>query len=142
MNRGKIIDWITYIFNMLLALPVFGLIGCAVFQLCFRLAYPRTNPPEWAQWFFPAILELFLIVLWGRYQYRLIVLKVPRPLHETRRTLFILAGCVTIAFLLIFSLFARLKAERMAKASERLRQIEQKKYEQEKALENGQRQEK
>ena len=136
MSRRKSIDWITYILNMAVALPVFGLIACAVFQLYFQIAFPRTNPPAWAVWFFPAILDLFLTVLWGRYQYRLIILKVPRPPHETRRTLCILAGCVIIAFLLIFSLFIRIKAERSEKALKKLRQIEQKKYEQEKALRN------
>ena len=136
MNRRKIIDWITYILNMLVALPIFGLISCAVFWFCFQIAFPRTNPPEWAEWFFPIILELFLIVLWGRHQYRVLVLKVPRPPQETRRSLLFLAGFVTMVFLLFFSMRIWIKAERSEKALEQLRQIEQKKYVQEKALKN------
>lgn len=127
MNRGKIIDWITFILNVLVALPVFGLISLTFFSIFYLLAFPGANPPEWAKWFFPTVLELFLIVLWGRYQYRLLVLKVPRPPHETRLTLLFLAGFVAVMFLLFFSMVIWNKAERTDKALEKLRQIEQEK---------------
>ena len=35
MIRGKLIDWITFVLNMLVALPVFGLISCAVTIISF-----------------------------------------------------------------------------------------------------------
>jgi len=119
----KIIDWITYGANMLVAIPVFGLISGVVFGLAYQLLYPHNNPPEWAQWSLPSLLDLVLITLWGRYQYRVLILKTPRPPHETRRNLLILAGCVTIGFLLIFWLACYLKAERMEKAQQKLEQI-------------------
>ena len=42
MIRGKLIDWITYVLNMLAALPVFGLISCAIFWF----AYPFVSPSQ------------------------------------------------------------------------------------------------
>jgi len=126
MIRKKLIDWITYVLNMLVALPVFGLISCAVFWLAYQGIFPCTNPPIWAQWSFPLLLDLVLITLWGRYQYRIIILKTPRPPHETRRNLLILAGCAAAAFLLIFGLACYLKAERMEKVRKKMQEIEQK----------------
>ena len=120
MNRKKTLDRITYFVNILVALPVFGLIGCGVFGLVYAIAVPCRNPPTWAAWFFPIALDLLLTGLWGWYQYRLIFLRTPRPPHETRRTLVILAVvCVAIAFVLFFGLACRLKAERMSEAREK-----------------------
>jgi len=126
MNRKKIIDWITYLVNMLVALPIFGLISCAVFWLGYQGIFLHGDPPVWAQWSFPLLLDLILITLWGRYQYRIIILKTPRPPHETRRNVLILAGCIVIAFLLIFGLACYLKAERMEKVRKKMQEIEQK----------------
>ena len=126
MNRKKIIDWITYLANMLVALPIFGLISCAVFWLGYQGIFLHGDPPVWAQWSFPLLLDLILITLWGRYQYRIIILKTPRPPHETRRNVLILAGCIVIAFLLIFGLACYLKAERMEKVRKKMQEIEQK----------------
>ena len=122
MIRKKLIDWITYVLNMLVALPVFGIIGCMVFGITYAgISPPSTDPPIWAQWCFPLLIDLVLTVLWGRYQYRILILKTPRPPHETRRNLLILAGCIVIAFLLIFGLACYLKAERMKQAGQVLR---------------------
>lgn len=118
MDRKKTLDRITYLVNILIALPVFGLIGCGVFGLVYAIAFPCRNPPEWAAWFFPIALDLLLTGLWGWYQYRLIFLQTPRPPHETRRTLVILAVCVAIAFALIFGLAYRIRTERMKEARE------------------------
>ncbi|MBO4632453.1 MAG: hypothetical protein J5858_11075 [Lentisphaeria bacterium] len=126
MNWKKLVDWITYVLNILAALPVFGLISCAVFWLTYQGIFPYTNPPEWAQLSFPLLLNLVLITLWGRHQYRIVILKTPRPPHETRRNLLILAGCVAVAFLLIFSLVCYRKAERMEKAQKKIQEMEQK----------------
>ena len=113
MNRKKILDWITYLVNILVALPVFGLIGCGVFGLAYAVAFPCRNPPTWAAWFFPIALDLLLTGLWGWYQYRLIFRQTPRPPNETRRTLLILAVSVTIAFALSFGLACWIKAKRI-----------------------------
>ena len=121
MNTRKLIQWVTYAVNMLVSLPVFGLISCAVFWLAYQGLFPRTNPPVWAQWCFPIMIDLMLTVLWGRYQYSILILKNPRPPHETRRNLLILAGCIVIAFLLTFGLACYLKAERMKQAGQTLR---------------------
>ena len=126
MNRKKLVDWITYVANMLVALPVFGLISCAIFWIVYQMVFPYTNPPNWAQWGFPLLFDLILITLWGRYQYCILFLKTPRPPHETRRSLLILAGCVTIAFLLIFGLARYLARERMEKAKEKIQEGERK----------------
>ena len=121
MNRQKIIDWITYLANMLVALPIFGMIGCAVFWLVYQAVFPCSNPPVWAQWCFPLMIDWMLTVLWGRYQYCILIQKKPRPPHETKRNLLILAGCIVIAFLLSFGLAGYLKAERMKQAGQVLR---------------------
>ena len=118
MNRKKIIDWITYLANMLVALPIFGMISCAVFWLGYQSIFLHGNPPVWAQWCFPIMIDLMLTVLWGRYQYSILILKKTLSPHETRRTLLILAGCIVIAFLLIFGLAGSgySKPERMKQA--------------------------
>ena len=134
MNRKKIIDWITYVLNMLVALPVFGLISCAVFWLAYQGLFPRTNPPVWAQLCVPLMIDLVLITLWGRYQYRILILKTPRQPHETRRNLLILAGCVAAAILLIFGFACYLKAERMEKVRKKIQEIEQKQKKQEQQI--------
>ncbi|MBE6374196.1 MAG: hypothetical protein E7055_19285 [Lentisphaerae bacterium] len=128
MNRKKIIDWITYLANMLVALPIFGLISCAVFWLGYQGIFLHANPPVWAQWCVPLMIDLMPTVLWGRYQYRILILKKTLSPHETRRTLLILAGCIVIAFLLIFGLAGSgySKPERMEKVRKKMQEIEQK----------------
>lgn len=126
MTRKKLIDWITYGINLLVALPVFGLISCGIFWIIYQVIFPHTNPPDWARWSFPLLFALILIALWSRYQYRVLILKTPRPPHETRRSLLILAGCVTIAFLLILGLARCLERERMEKAKKKIQEIEKK----------------
>lgn len=121
MNIHKILDWITYLANILVALPIFGMISCAVFWLGYQSIFLHGNPPVWAQWCFPIMIDLILTVLWGRYQYSILILKKPRPPHETRRNLLILAGCIVIVFLLIFGLACYLKAERMEQAGQILK---------------------
>ena len=137
MNRKKIIDWITYLANMLVALPIFGLISCAVFGLVYQVIFPFSNPPVWVQWCFPLMIDLVLITLWGRYQYRIIILKTLRPPHETRRNLLILAGCIVIAFLLIFGLACYLKAERMEQAGLKMHSKQKNTEPQEKVMRRG-----
>ena len=137
MNRKKIIDWITYLANMLVALPIFGLISCAVFWLGYQGIFLHGNPPVWTQWCFPIMIDLMLTVLWGRYQYSILILKKPRPPHETRRNLLILAGCIVIAFLLIFGLACYLKAERMKQAGLKMHSKQKNTEPQEKVMRRG-----
>jgi len=137
MNRKKIIDWITYLANMLVALPIFGMISCAVFWLGYQSIFLHGNPPVWAQWCFPIMIDLMLTVLWGRYQYSILILKKPRPPHETRRNLLILAGCIVIAFLLIFGLACYLKAERMEQAGLKMHSKQKNTEPQEKVMRRG-----
>ena len=139
MNRKKIIDWITYLANMLVALPIFGMISCAVFWLGYQSIFLRANPPVWAQWCFPLMIDLMLTVLWGRYQYRILILKKTLSPHETRRTLLILAGCIVIAFLLIFGLAGSgySKPERMKQAGQVLRSKQKNTEPQEKVMRRG-----
>jgi len=128
MNARKIVDWITYAVNMLVALPVFGIIGCMVFGITYAgISPPSTDPPIWAQWCFPLLIDLVLTVLWGRYQYRILILKTPRPPHETRRNLLILAGVIAAAFLLAFGFACYIRAERMEKAQKTIQEMERKK---------------
>ena len=123
MNRQKILDWITYLVNMLVALPIFGMISCAVFWLGYQGIFLHGDPPVWAQLCVPLMIDLMPTVLWGRYQYRILILKKTLSPHETRRTLLILAGCIVIAFLLIFGLAGSgySKPERMKQAGQVLR---------------------
>lgn len=115
MNWKKTVDWITFILNMLVALPFFGLISCGIFELAFYIMFPRTDVSGWS-WIPAVILDIILIILWGKYQYRILVLKIPRPPNETIRTLLILAGFIAAVILLI--LFGRLWAERMERDQE------------------------
>ena len=84
MNWKKTVDWITYELNMLVALPVFGLISFGIFELAFYIMFPRADVSGWS-WIPAVILDIILIILWGKYQYRILVLKIPRPPNETIR---------------------------------------------------------
>ena len=83
------------------------------------------------------MIDLMLTVLWGRYQYSILILKKPRPPHETRRNLLILAGCIVIAFLLIFGLACYLKAERMKQAGLKMHSKQKNTEPQEKVMRRG-----
>ena len=114
MNWKKTVDWITFILNMLVALPFFGLISFGIFELAFYIMFPRADVSGWS-WIPAVILDIILIILWGKYQYRILVLKNPRPPNETIKSLLFLVGFIAAVILLIFG---RLWAERMERDQE------------------------
>ena len=118
MNWKKTVDWITFILNVLVALPFIGLISGGIFELAFYIMFPHTDVSGWS-WIPAVILDIILIILWGKYQYRILVLKIPRPPNETIKSLLFLVGFIAAVILLIFG---RLWAERM----ERNKEFEQK----------------
>ena len=82
--KSRIIDWITYILNILLIIPVSG-IGAAwmVFLVYFGLF--RAAPNENALfWYVAGALALVLTVPWSIYQYRIIILKQPKSKRESK----------------------------------------------------------
>ena len=125
MDRKKTLDWITWIVNMLVALPFLGLISCAIVWLIALAAFrPAVVPPEWDNVIYSLafVLDLVLITLWGRYQYCVLVLKNVRLTSKRGwKSLCILAGVVILAFLLLFVLPAYLKSRQYAKYNEALR---------------------
>lgn len=82
--KSRIIDWVTYILNILLIIPVSGIgatwmVGLAYFGL-FRAA-----PTENASFVYVAgALSLALTILWSIYQYRMIILKQPKSKDESK----------------------------------------------------------
>ena len=112
MNWKKTVDWITFILNMLVALPFLGLISCGICYLAFYIMFPRAV--DWL-WIPAGILDIILIILLGKHHYRTLILKVPRPPKETIRSLLFLVGFIAAVILLIFG---RLWAERMERDQE------------------------
>ena len=123
MDRKKALDWITYILNMLVVLPFFGLISCGVAWFVVRaFSYPA-SPPEWAHISAAVVIDLLLIVLWGRHQYRILILKNARLTSKGGwKSLLILSSIVLFFSLLLFLLPAYLKSRQYAKYNEALRQ--------------------
>ena len=75
--KSRIIDWITYILNILLIIPV-SAIGAAWMVGLVYFGLFRAAPTENASFAYVAgALALALTVLWGIYQYRMIILKQP-----------------------------------------------------------------
>ena len=76
MIRKKLIDWITYVLNMLVSLPVTGLISAAAAYLfCYMLFGAAMQ-----SWIFLSIavpLDILLLICWGRYQYWAIIRQTP-----------------------------------------------------------------
>ena len=114
MNWKKTVDWITFMLNMLVALPFIGFISAGIVGLTFYIIFPRTDVSGWF-WIPAVILDIILIILWGKYQYRILVLKNPRPPNETIKSLLFLVGFIAAVILLIFG---RLWAERMERDQE------------------------
>ena len=121
MDRKKALDWITYIVNMLAVLPFMGLLSCGVAWFVVRaFSYPA-SPPEWAHISAAVVIDLALIVLWGRHQYRVLILKNPRLPRVTWKSLLFLIGFTLAAFLFFLGLPAWLNARAMNKLSEESR---------------------
>ena len=78
----RVVDWITYVLNLLVALPVIAIVflfGCAV------------NPV------FSAALCLALFMFWGYYQYYNVVRKTPSPKGQRMMVLILLAVILVCA---------------------------------------------
>ena len=112
MDWKKKLDWITYIVNMLAALPFLGLIS-AIASGLFLDAINCGVRPEWDFWVCFFWIFLILTVLWGRYQYRLLILKNPRHPRVTWKSLLFLGGFVLVVTLLPFC-FKLIKMKRIS----------------------------
>ncbi len=122
MDRKKTLDWITWIVNMLVALPCLGLIS-AIASGLFLDAINHGVRPEWDFWVCFFWIFLILTVLWGRHQYRILILKNARLTSKGGwKSLCILAGVVLFFSLLLFLLPAYLRSRQYAKYNEALRQ--------------------
>ena len=104
MDRKKILAWITYILNMLVALPFIGLISVGLFQVLSILVLSHTRLPEWALTVFVILFELLYATLWGIHQYRNIILGKRQCRKEFIRNMLLLAGIVLFCFLLFFGI--------------------------------------
>ena len=97
--KSRIIDWITYILNILLIIPFIG-IGAAWMVGLVYFGLFRAAPTENASFAYVAgTLALALTVLWGIYQYRMIILKQPKSKDESKLILIAL-GIFLICILL------------------------------------------
>ena len=94
---GKL-EWATYIANMVVAVPIGGIIslGISLF-VCEIILYRGQDLSEWVFFSLAGVLTLLLLAFWGRYQYKLIIMKnLPSP-REHRKSLFYLLLTVIIA---------------------------------------------
>ena len=123
MDRKKTLDWITWIVNMLVALPFMGLLSCFVVWLVLAVLdvcslYINLPHKIWIV----VVLGIFLTVIWGQYQYDILIRKNVRLTSKRGwKSLCILAGVVILAFLLLFGIPAYLKSRQFAKYNEALR---------------------
>jgi len=113
MIRKKLIDWITYVLNMLVALPVTGLISAAAAYLfCYMLFGAAMQ-----SWIFLSIvvpLDILLLICWGRYQYWAIIRQTPPSRREILSQL-CLFGIIIGIFALPWGTVAALKYYRQMK---------------------------
>ena len=126
MDRKKKLDWITYIVNMLAALPFMGLISYGILWLVMVIldvCRPGIINPERAQlmWFI-VVLWIFLSVLWGYYQYGILIRgNIRMKVKRGWKPAFILAVVMLIAILLLIVLPAYLRSKQYEKIREELR---------------------
>ena len=73
MDKKRVIDWVTFILNLVVALPFIGLV--TVFFVSFVFLPTTTNCPVWVKYGLGAVVHGLLSTLWVRYLYRLIILK-------------------------------------------------------------------
>ena len=126
MDRRKILDWITYIANMLAALPFMGLLSCGILGLVMAIldvCRPDINPERAQVMWFIVVLWIFLSVLWGYYQYGILIRgNVRMKVKRGWKPAFILAVVMLIAILLLIVLPAYLRSKQYEKIREELRQ--------------------
>ena len=123
MDRKKTLDWITWIVNMLVALPFMGLLSCFVVwlvQAVLDVCSLYINLPH--KIWIVVVLGIFLTVIWGQYQYDILIRKNVRLTSKRGwKSLCILAGVVILAFLLLVGIPAYLKSRQYAEYNEALR---------------------
>jgi len=124
MDRKKTLDWITWIVNMLVALPFMGLLSCFVVwlvQAVLDVCSLYINLPH--KIWLVVVLGIFLTVIWGQYQYDILIRKNVRLTSKGGwKSLCILAGVVILASLLLVGIPAYLRSRQYAKYNETLRQ--------------------
>ena len=125
MDRKKTLDWITYVVNMLVALPFMGLISCGILGLVMAIldvCRPDINPERAQVMWFIVVLWIFLSVLWGYYQYGILIRENIRMKAKGGwKSSFILAMVMLIVILLVIVLPAYLGSKQSEKISEELR---------------------
>lgn len=123
MDRKKTLDWITWIVNMLVALPFMGLLSCFVVwlvQAVLDVCSLYINLPH--KIWIVVVLGIFLTVIWGQYQYDILIRKNVRLTSKRGwKSLCILAGVVILASLLLVGIPAYLRSREYAKYNEALR---------------------
>ena len=126
MDRKKALDWITYIANMLVALLFMGLISCGILWLVMAIldvCRPGINPERAQVMWFIVVLWIFLSVLWGYYQYGILIRgNIRMKAKGGWKSPFILAVVMLIAILLLIVLPAYLWSKQYEKINEELRQ--------------------
>ena len=116
MDKKRIIDWVTFILNLVVALLFIGLV--TVFFVSLVFLPTTTNCPLGCNFALGAVVYGLLSTLWVRYLYRLIILKhgrtqptaeklagtpAPPPKGEKIRFLLFFLACVIGVFLVFFS---------------------------------------
>ena len=101
MEKGKVIAWTTFAANMLIAFHFAVLMSCTIIYLLFRFIFQIEAPHPWIILTSVFILLLVLLFLWGRYQFRLIMVNESIS-RERFRNVLILAGIVLTACICIF----------------------------------------
>lgn len=120
MDKKKVLAWVTYILNMLFAIPFIGLIVFAFSGISLTMAFYPNSPPDWTMIVFPILLDLLLIILWGTYQYKIIILRRPLTKKETIRNAAVLGGIVLFFFLLFFGTAIMRKKSMIRRTHEQL----------------------
>ena len=97
--KSRIIDWVTYILNILLIIPVSGIGATWMVGLVYFGLFGAGSTENASFAYIAGTLALALTVLWSIYQYRIIILKQPKSKDESRLCLIAL-GIFLICILL------------------------------------------
>ena len=80
--KSRIIDWITYILNILLIIPISGIGAAWMVGLVYFGLFGAGSTENASFVYVTGALALGLTVLWSIYQYRIIILKQPKSKGE------------------------------------------------------------
>ena len=95
--KGRILDWITYILNILLIIPVCAIASAWMVGLLYFGVFRTTENASFV--YVAGTLALVLTVSWSIYQYRIIILKQPRP-KDKSKLLWTILGVFLLCILL------------------------------------------